>query len=116
MRTAFRRFAVDVILVTYRIVDEPHARSSIWCAADGRWQMVFIRHTIRSGGHVPCAYSVVGSGGREHAAVLGDHGVAAVQQVSTARPGNAGIAAGSGECVAIAALASRHQAGGVAAR
>ena len=38
---AARRLTTDVILVTYRIVESRTLRSSIWRAADGRWQMVF---------------------------------------------------------------------------
>ena len=48
-----RRLASDVILVTYRIIQEggpgtrrePRLRSSIWKLIEGRWQMVFHQGT-----------------------------------------------------------------------
>lgn len=43
-----RRLAAEVILVTYRIVESPTIRSSVWKLIDGRWQMVFHQGT-RSG-------------------------------------------------------------------
>jgi hypothetical protein len=53
---AARRLAVDVILVTYRIVESRTLRSSIWRAADGRWQMVFHQGTPTDPAVVvPCA-------------------------------------------------------------
>ncbi|NLR96639.1 DUF4440 domain-containing protein [Rhizobium sp. P38BS-XIX] len=46
---AFRAISPDVVLVTYRTIDESiprHVlRSSIWQRIDGRWQMIFHQGT-----------------------------------------------------------------------
>jgi hypothetical protein len=53
---AARPLAVDVVLVTYRIVKSRTLRSSIWCAPDGRWQMVSHQGTPSDPAVVvPCA-------------------------------------------------------------
>jgi hypothetical protein len=40
-----RRLAADVVLVTYRVVESPTIRSSVWRLADSRWRMVFHQGT-----------------------------------------------------------------------
>jgi hypothetical protein len=40
-----RRLAVDVVLVTYCVVESRTIRSSIWRSINGRWQMVFHQGT-----------------------------------------------------------------------
>ena len=40
-----RKLAADIVLVTYRVVENQTIRSSIWRLEDGRWRMVFHQGT-----------------------------------------------------------------------
>src|SRR5690349_25111573 len=40
-----RKLSVDVVLVTYRVVESQTIRSSIWSFQEGRWRMVFHQGT-----------------------------------------------------------------------
>jgi hypothetical protein len=44
-----RRLSADVILLTYRVVENRTIRSSIWKLADGEWRMVFHQGTKSEG-------------------------------------------------------------------